>query len=117
MKSKVLLLLLTFSLGLATNVSAAPAETTKPAPAQPAAEKKPAEKGPPKPYPLDVCIVTDNDLGSMGEETEMVYEGQIIKFCCKPCERKFLKNPAKYLEKLAPKAKQTAPTPNPGSLT
>ncbi len=110
MKSKVLLLLLTLSLGLAINVSAAPAETTKPAPAQPAAEKqpaekKPAEKGPPKPYPLDVCIVTDNDLGSMGEETEMVYEGQIIKFCCKPCERKFLKNPPKYLEKLTPKAK------------
>jgi hypothetical protein len=110
MKSQSLLLLLTLTLGLATNVSAAPAETTKPAPAQPAAEKKPAgkkpaEKGPPKPYPLDVCIVTDNDLGSMGEETEMVYEGQIIKFCCKPCEAKFLKNPAKYLEKLAPKAK------------
>jgi len=64
------------------------------------AEKKPAKEAP-KPYPLDVCIVTDNDLGSMGEETSMVYEGQTIKFCCAPCERKFLKNPAKYLEKLA----------------
>lgn len=110
MKSKSLLLLLALTLGLATNLSAAPAETTKPAPAQPAddkkpAEKKPVEKGPPKPYPLDVCIVTDNDLGSMGEETEMVYEGRVIKFCCKPCERKFLKNPAKYLEKLTPKEK------------
>jgi hypothetical protein len=106
MKSKSLLLL--FALGLAANLSATPAETTKPAP--PAAEtkptdKKPADPGPPKPYPLDVCIVTDNDLGSMGEETEIVYDGQIIKFCCKPCERKFLKNPARYLEKLTPKAK------------
>ena len=32
-----------------------------------------------------------------------VYEGQEIKICCKPCEKKFLKDPAKYLEKLAPK--------------
>jgi hypothetical protein len=115
MKSKSLLLLLTLAVGLATTVFAAPAETTKPAPAHSTAEKKPAdkkaakkkaaEKTAPKPYPLDVCIVTDNDLGSMGEETELVYEGQVIKFCCKPCEEKFLKNPAKYLEKLAPKAK------------
>jgi hypothetical protein len=108
MKSKSLLLIL--ALGLAASLSAAPAETAKPEPAAPAAEKKPAEKkpaekGPPKPYPLDVCIVTDNDLGSMGEETELVYEGQVIKFCCEPCERKFLKNPAKYLGKLTPKAK------------
>ena len=73
---------------------------------------------PPKPYPLDVCIVTGNDLGSMGEETEMVYEGQVIKFCCKPCEKKFLKNPAKYLKKLEPKTEaggETAPASNPGS--
>ncbi len=69
------------------------------------AEKKPAQEAP-KPYPLDVCIVTDNDLGSMGEETSIVYEGQTIKFCCAPCERKFLKNPAKYLEKLAPEKKK-----------
>lgn len=117
MKSKTLLLLLTLTLGLATSLSAAPAETTKPAPKQPAAEKKPAdekkraakkkpaEKAAPKPYPLDVCIVTDNDLGSMGEETEIVHNGQTVKFCCKPCEEKFLKNPARYLEKLAPEAK------------
>jgi hypothetical protein len=67
-----------------------------------AAEKKPADKGSPKAYPLDVCIVTDNDLGSMGEEQVIVYEGQTIKFCCKPCDAKFRKNPAKYLAKLNP---------------
>ena len=53
-----------------------------------------------KPYPLKTCIVTDNDLGSMGDEQRMVYQGQEIKFCCKPCEGKFLKNPAKYLAKI-----------------
>lgn len=70
-----------------------------------AAEKK-SDKGGAKSYPLDVCIVTDNDLGSMGDEQVMVHEGQTIKFCCKPCEAKFLKNPAKYLAKLTPEKKQ-----------
>lgn len=57
-------------------------------------------KGAVKPYPLELCIVTDNDLGSMGDERRFVYEGQEIKICCKPCERKFLKDPARYLAKL-----------------
>ena len=56
-----------------------------------------------KPYPLTVCIVTDNDLGSMGDERRFVYEGQEIKICCQPCERKFLKNPKTYLKKLVSK--------------
>lgn len=59
-------------------------------------------KGAVKPYPLKLCIVTDNDLGSMGDERTFVYEGQEIKICCKPCEKKFLKTPEKYLTKLAP---------------
>lgn len=64
------------------------------------AKEKPKEAV--KPYPLKLCIVTDNDLGSMGDERSFVYNGQEIKICCKPCERKFLKSPEKYLEKLAP---------------
>lgn len=101
MKSSRLPFALT-TLALAVAFSAGPA-ISQAASAPPAAEKKaPANTGKPKPYPLDVCIVTDNDLGSMGEETSIVYEGQVIKFCCKPCEEKFRKNPAKYLAKLAP---------------
>lgn len=61
-----------------------------------------------KPYPLDVCIVSDNDLGSMGDERTFVYKGQEIKICCKPCEKKFRKDPDKYLSKLTPKPKQEA---------
>lgn len=97
MNVRPLLLLATLALGPTLTVAAevkAPAQ--KPAPTAPV--------GKPKPYPLDVCIVTDNDLGSMGEETSIIYEGQTIKFCCAPCEAKFLKNPAKYLAKLAPDA-------------
>jgi hypothetical protein len=57
-------------------------------------------KGGVKPYPLKTCIVTGNDLGSMGDEQRLVYQGQEIKFCCEPCVGKFQKNPAKYLAKL-----------------
>ena len=53
-----------------------------------------------KPYPLKVCIVTDNDLGSMGDEKMFIHEGQEIKICCSPCEKRFKKNPAKYLTNL-----------------
>ncbi len=53
-----------------------------------------------KPYPLKTCIVTDNDLNSMGDQQSIVHEGQVVKFCCEPCVAKFKKNPAKYLAKL-----------------
>jgi YHS domain-containing protein len=53
-----------------------------------------------KPYPLQVCIVTGNDLESMGGAITKVHSGQQIKFCCEPCVEKFDANPAKYLAKL-----------------
>jgi hypothetical protein len=53
-----------------------------------------------KPYPLKVCIVTDNELGSMGKPITKIYGDQEIKFCCKPCVKKFEKEPQKYLKKL-----------------
>lgn len=51
-------------------------------------------------YPLKVCLVTDNELGSMGKVITKVYDGREVKFCCKPCVKKFEANPAKYLAKL-----------------
>ena len=56
-----------------------------------------------KPYPLNVCIVSDEELGSMGEPIVMVHEGQEVKFCCKSCVPDFEKEPAKFLTKLAGK--------------
>lgn len=56
-----------------------------------------------KPYPLDVCIVSGEKLGSMGAPVVYVHEGQEVKFCCKNCLPDFKKEPAKYLVKLAPK--------------
>ena len=53
-----------------------------------------------KPYPSDICLVTDNELGSMGKPYRIVHEGQEVKFCCKPCVKKFNADPAKYLAKI-----------------
>lgn len=53
-----------------------------------------------KPYPLKTCVVSGNELGSMGKPIKKVYDGQEIIFCCKPCIKKFEANPAKYLGKL-----------------
>lgn len=58
-----------------------------------------AEKGVKK-YPLDTCIVSDNKLGSMGDPYVITYKKQVVKFCCKPCVKKFNKNPEKFLKKL-----------------
>lgn len=83
MKTNTLILLATLLLSLGL-VSCAGTSTTSGA----------------KPYPLKVCLVTGNDLESMGGPVSTVYNGQEIKFCCKPCLKKFEANPAKYLSKL-----------------
>ncbi|MES2659711.1 MAG: hypothetical protein V4689_13925 [Verrucomicrobiota bacterium] len=84
-------------LSLALLACAAPdAAQTTPAPVPVAAKTKATIK----PYPLDTCIVTDNELDSMGGEITKVYDGQQIKFCCKPCVKKFEANKPKYLAKL-----------------
>jgi len=54
----------------------------------------------PTAYPLKTCVVTGNELGSMGKPITQVYNDQEIKLCCKPCIKKFDANPAKYLGKL-----------------
>jgi len=78
----------------------ASAQLTTPATPLPAVANS-TVKGPTKAYPLKICLVTESDLDSMGDEVSIVYQGQTIKFCCKPCEKKFLRAPEKYLAKLA----------------
>jgi hypothetical protein len=55
---------------------------------------------PVKSYPLNVCLVSGNELGSMGKVITTVHEGQEIKFCCKPCIKKFNATPGKDQAKL-----------------
>lgn len=50
-----------------------------------------------KPYPLDVCLVSGEPLGSMGEPHVFIHEGQEIKMCCDMCVPKFNEETAKYL--------------------
>lgn len=68
-----------------------------------AADKK-DEKA--KPYPLKTCLVSDEDLGSMGDPFVFTHEGQEIKLCCKSCQKDFKKTPAKFLKKLDKGAKK-----------
>ncbi len=50
-----------------------------------------------KDYPLDTCVVAGGKLGSMGEPTEIVVAGRLIRFCCASCEPKVEANPVKYI--------------------
>ena len=81
--------------------------TTKPEPAAsaPAGKKTKSHqvaKNEPKPkaYPLKTCLVTGDGLDDMDERVTAVYKGQTFEFCCKPCLKKFNKNPEKYLKAL-----------------
>ena len=97
MKKPALLFLALGALALASCATKTPsaAETT------PAGKKAVSQKvAKPKPYPLKTCLVTGDGLDDMDERVSVVYEGQTFEFCCKPCVKKFNKNPRKYLKAL-----------------
>ena len=58
-------------------------------------------------YPLDVCVVSGQKLGSMGEPVVITHEGHTVKLCCQGCVATFKKDPAKYLAKLDAAAGKT----------
>jgi YHS domain-containing protein len=49
------------------------------------------------PYPLNVCALSGEELGSMGDPVSFIHQGREIKFCCAGCEPRFKADPAKYL--------------------
>lgn len=51
-------------------------------------------------YPLDTCVVSGEELGSMGDPVVIMHEGTEVRFCCDSCIPKFNKEPEKYLAKL-----------------
>ncbi|MEI7720517.1 MAG: hypothetical protein WCJ23_00875 [Verrucomicrobiota bacterium] len=53
-----------------------------------------------KTYPLTTCPVSGDKLGAMGETIDTLYQGQLIRFCCKGCIKSFNKNPDKYLKEI-----------------
>lgn len=48
----------------------------------------------------DVCIVSGEKLGSMGEPVTIEHNGRTVRFCCKSCVKQFQENPDEYLKKL-----------------
>jgi len=62
----------------------------------------------PKPYPLKVCVVSDEKLGEMGKPFVFEYKGQEMKLCCKSCKKDFDKDPAKYIKKMDEAVKKAA---------
>ena len=53
-----------------------------------------------KPYPLTTCIVSGEDLGSMGDPVRIDVDGREILFCCNSCLPRFEADKATYLKKL-----------------
>ena len=61
-------------------------------------------------YPLDVCVVSGQKLGSMGEVFVTKFNGKTLKLCCSACLKDFNKDTAKYMALLGEaEAKKDAP--------
>ncbi len=63
-----------------------------------------AEAAAAKPYPLDTCLVSGEELGSMGQPVVIIHEGREIKFCCDSFIPKFKEDPDNSLSELDAKA-------------
>lgn len=53
-----------------------------------------------KEYPLTVCVVSDQELGSMGEPVERTIDERQVLFCCAGCVRAFERDREKHHEKM-----------------
>lgn len=51
-------------------------------------------------YPMTTCVIAGSKLGSMGEPTETVIAGRLIRFCCAGCEAKAKADPSGTLAKI-----------------
>lgn len=54
-------------------------------------------------YPVKKCVVSDEELGGMGEPVNYLYGTKLVRFCCKGCIKDFEKTPDKYMKALASK--------------
>jgi hypothetical protein len=125
MKSKLLPTLLALVAGLACSLTALAAAQEKPAAPADAARIKGGHLVAPTDqdaawlakarasYPLKTCVVSNEELGGMGESKDMIYRqaGQpdrLVRFCCKNCLEDFEKDQAKYLQAITAAAKPAA---------
>lgn len=51
-------------------------------------------------YPLDECVVSGEELGSMGEPINLVHRptNTLVRLCCQGCVKAYEKNPKEYVE-------------------
>ena len=64
-------------------------------------------------YPMKTCLVSNEDLGSMGDAIGYIYRAagqpdRVVFFCCEGCIDDFKAEPAKFLKKLDAAAKAKA---------
>ncbi len=52
-------------------------------------------------YPLTTCVVSGEELGSMGDPVVLEHDGQEVRLCCQGCVATFKGDPAKFLAKLS----------------
>ena len=52
------------------------------------------------PYPLDVCIVSGQKLGSMGDPIIKTYDGREVRFCSQACVPQFEEKPDEFRKQI-----------------
>ena len=65
--------------------------------AEESADSNPSAAQSAKNYPLDICVVSGEELGSMGKPYVITHEGTEVHMCCKECLPKFKANPDKFV--------------------
>jgi len=61
-------------------------------------------------YPLESCVVSGVTLGDHGKPHDVLYEDQLVRFCCAKCLSGFNDDPAGYVAKI-----KQAPADDPSS--
>jgi YHS domain-containing protein len=54
----------------------------------------------PATLPGEICVVSGDKLGSMGDPVDYTHQGNTIRLCCAHCIEAFEKDPAKYVAAL-----------------
>lgn len=86
----------------------APSKAPKKAEIVSTAEQKAKAAELAKSYPLTTCVVSHDKVGGTSDTVDALYDGQLIRFCCKGCIKSFNKNPDKYLKELDASKKPAA---------
>jgi hypothetical protein len=53
-----------------------------------------------KDYPLEVCPLSGEKLGSMGDPIEVVVAGRLVRLCCEGCVNKLARDPSGAITKI-----------------